>query len=436
MLIKPLKAFRLILFSSLLFAALLSFRAKAAAPTIEVLRVEGTIVPIVADYIHRGLDRAESEGASVCIIQLNTPGGLYDSTQKIVQRILNAKIPVVVYVSPAGGWAGSAGTFITLSAHIAAMAPGSRIGAAHPVAMGTEMPEEMKQKVSEDAAAFMRSVAEMRGRDPYHAELAVRESKSYTDTEALENKLIDLRAADLKDLIAQLEGRKVTLVTGQEVTITTKEYHLKPTEMNTIERFLHTISDPNIAYILLSLATIGIMAELYNPGLIFPGVFGGISLLLAFYSLGVLNAYWGGILLILLAYGLLLAEVFVTSHGILAAGGITSLIIGSLVLFSRSSPPMEINRGLIAGVAILMLAFFVFVIGAVVRAQRRQATTGAEGLIGKTAVVQTPLTPKGTVLVEGEHWTATIDSGKVKPGEEVIITKVEGLTLRVTKKPK
>jgi len=431
--VRLLKVFRFLLFFGLLILALLSVNATATTPTIEILRVEGTIVPVVADYIQRGLDRAESQGASACIIELSTPGGLYDSTDKIVRRILQAKIPVVVYVS---GWAGSAGTFITLSAHIAAMALGSRIGAATPVTMGEEMPEEMKQKVTEDAAAFIRSIAEARGRDPHQAELAVREGKSYTVSEALENNLIDLQAVDLKDLISQLEGKKVTLDTGQEVVITTKEYQLKSTEMGTIERFLQTISDPNIAYILLSLATVGIMAELYNPGLIFPGVFGGISLLLAFYSLGVLNAYWGGILLILLAYIFFIAELFVTSHGMLAAGGITSLIIGSLILFSRSSPPMEINRGLIAGTAVLIAAFFAFLISAVIRAQRRRATTGAEGLIGQIATAKTTLDPKGTVLVEGERWTAIVDAGKVKPGEEVLITKVEGLTLRVTRKPK
>jgi len=427
------KVFRLVIFFGLLVLALFSLNVKATAPSIEVLRLEGTIVPVVADYIQRGLDRAESEGASACIIELNTPGGLYDTTDKIVRRILQAKIPVVVYVT---GWAGSAGTFITLSGHIAAMAPGSRIGAATPVAMGEEMTEEMKRKVTEDAAAFIRSIAEVRGRDPQQAELAVREGKSYTVSEALESNLIDLQAVNLEDLIRQIDGKKVTLDTEQEVIITTKEYQINSNEMGTIERFLQAISDPNIAYILLSLATIGIMAEIYNPGLIFPGVFGGISLLLAFYSLGVLNAYWGGILLIMLAYGFFIAELFVTSHGMLAAGGITSLIIGSLILFSRSSPPMEINRGLIAGTAVLLAAFFAFLITAIVRAQRRRATTGAEGLIGQVAIVKTVLSPKGIVLVEGERWTAVVDSGKVKPGEEVTITKVEGLILKVTKKSK
>ncbi len=436
MITKLLKFLRLAIFFNLLIVSLLSSRTGAASSTIVVLHVEGTIVPVVADYIHRGLDQAEAKKVTAVIIQLNTPGGLYDSTQKIVQRILNAKVPVVVYVSPAGGWAGSAGTFITLSGHITAMAPGSRIGAATPVAMGEQVAEEAKKKITEDAAAFIRSIAQMRGRDPHHAELAVREGKSYTVEEALKYKLVDLQAADLKDLIAQLDGRKVTLVTGQEVVLDTKRYALENIGMTVIDRFLHVISDPNIAYILLSIATIGIIAELYNPGLIFPGVVGAISLLLAFYSLGVLDAYWGGILLILLAFGFFLAELFVTSHGLLAAGGIASLTFGSLILFSRSSPPLEIDRGMIAVVVSLVSASLAFLIWAVIRAQRRKVATGAEGLIGKIAVAQTSLDPKGTVLVEGERWTGILNNGKVKAGEEVIVTEVEGLTLKVTKKIK
>ena len=266
------------------------------------------------------------------------------------------------------------------------------------------------------------------------AELAVTESKSFTASEALEADLIDFQAHDLEDLIRQLDGRKVTLASGREIVIDTSGYVLNWNEMNPVERFLHVISDPNIAYILLSLATIGLITEISNPGLVFPGVIGGISLFLAFYSLGVLNAYWAGVLLILLAMGLFVAEVFTPAFGGLAAVGITSLVIGSLVLFSHSSPPMEINRGLIAGVTIVIIAFLVFVVGAVVRGQRRKVKTGAEGLIGRIAVAKTSLAPKGTVLIDGEHWTAIVDSGKVEPGEEVMVTKVEGLKLVVTRK--
>jgi membrane-bound serine protease (ClpP class) len=427
--------FTVFLFLAILSAmALVSGVVNADSPNIEVLSVDGTIVPVVANYLDRGIGRAEANESIACIIELDTPGGLLNATEDIVQRILNANVPIVVYVSPSGSWAASAGTFITIAAHIAAMAPGTSIGAAHPVTVGEEMPEEVSKKVTEYSSAWIRSIAETRGRDPEQAELAVTESKSFTASEALEAKLIDFRADDLESLINQINGRKVTLSSGKEVVIDTTDYVLSSNEMNPIERFLHVISDPNIAYILLSLATIGLITEISNPGLIFPGVIGGICLFLAFYSLGVLNAYWAGVLLIFLAFGLFITELFTPAFGILTGGGLASLIIGSLILFSHTSPPMEVNKGLIAGVTIVIAAFVVFVVGAVVRGQRRRAATGAEALVGKMAVAKTPLEPKGTVLVEGEHWTAIVDKGKVEPGEEVTVTKVEGLKLIVTKK--
>jgi membrane-bound serine protease (ClpP class) len=413
--------------------ALVSGAVNADSPNIEILSVDGTIVPVVANYLDRGIGRAEANESIACVIELDTPGGLLNATEDIVQRILNAKVPIVVYVSPSGSWAASAGTFITIAAHIAVMAPGASIGAAHPVTVGEEMPEEVSKKVTEYSSAWIRSIAEIRGRDPEQAELAVTESKSFTVSEALEAKLIDFQADDLESLIKQINGRKVTLASGKEVVIDTTDYVLSRNEMNPIERLLHVISDPNIAYILFTLATIGLITEISNPGLIFPGVVGGICLFLAFYSLGVLNAYWAGVLLILLAFGLFVAEIFTPTFGILTAGGLTSLVFGSLVLFSHT-PAMEVNKGLIAGVTIAVAAFVVFVVGAVVRGQRRRAATGAEALVGKIAVAKTPLEPKGTVLVEGEHWAAVVDKGRVEPGEEVTVTKVEGLKLMVTKK--
>jgi membrane-bound serine protease (ClpP class) len=409
----------------------------AASPTtVEVLTVDGTIVPVIADYIDRGISQAEKDGATVCIIELDTPGGLLDSTEKIVKSIMNADVPIVVYVSPKGAWAASAGTFITLSANIAAMTPGTTIGAAHPVsAGGEEIPEDQMKKIVEFSAKWMKTIAEERGRNMEQAELAVTESKSFTDVDALEHNLIDLRAENLADLISQINGWKVTLASGEEVTIDTTNYGSTRNEMNAIEKFLQTISDPNIAYILMSLATIGLIVEFYNPGLIFPGVAGGISLLLAFYSLGVLNAYWGGIALILLAVGLFIAEYFTTNFGLLTAGGIISLVVGSLILFSHS-PGIEVNRGLIAGVTVGIAAFAVFVIGAIIRGQRRRKATGAEGMIGTIAIAKTPLDPTGTVLAQGELWTATSESGRVAPGEEVVISRVEGLKLWVAKKSK
>ena len=409
----------------------------AASPTnVEVLTVDGTIVPVIADYIDRGISQAEENGATVCIIELDTPGGLLDSTDKIVKRIMNADVPIVVYVSPKAAWAASAGTFITLSAHIAAMTPGTTIGAAHPVAAGgEEIPEDQMKKIVEFSAKWMRTIAEERGRNMEEAELAVTESKSFTDVDALEYNLIDLRADNLESLISQIDGWEVTLASGEEVIIDTADYVPTRNEMNAIEKFLQTISDPNIAYILFTLATIGLITEISNPGLVFPGVAGGISLLMAFYSLGVLNAYWGGIALILLAVGLFIAEYFTTSFGLLTAGGIISLVIGSLILFSHS-PGIEVDKRLIAGVAVGFTAFAIFVVGAIIRGQRRRKATGAEGMIGKIAIAKTPLDPTGTVLTQGELWTAASEGGRVAPGEEVIITKVEELKLWVAKKSK
>ncbi len=406
---------------------------------VHVLRVEGTIVPAVYNYINRGISQAEERGAGVCIIELDTPGGLLDSTDKIVGRIMNADVPVVVYVSPKGAWAASAGTFITLSAHIAAMSPGTTIGAAHPVSGGgEEIPEEQMKKITEFSAKWIETIAMERGRNFEEARLAVTESKSFRDDEALENNLIDLRADSLESLISEINGWEVTLASGQEVTVDTTGYGVVRNEMNGVERFLQVISDPNIAYILLTLATIGLITEVSNPGMIFPGVAGGLSLILAFYSLGVLSAYWGGVFLILLAVGLFVAELFVTSHGALTAGGIAALVIGSLILFSHtySSPAMEVNRGLIAGVATAVACFLIFVIGAIIRGQRRRKATGAEGMIGGVAVARTPLDPMGTVLAKGELWTAATEGEKVERGEEVIITKVEDLKLWVIKKLK
>jgi membrane-bound serine protease (ClpP class) len=413
-----------------------SLIAAASPSTVEVLTVDGTIVPVIADYIDRGISQAEENGATACIIELDTPGGLLDSTEKIVQKIMNADVPIVVYVSPKGAWAASAGTFITLSAHIAAMTPGTTIGAAHPVsAGGEEIPEDQMQKIVEFSAKWMRTIAEERGRNMEEAELAVTQSKSFTDVDALGYNLIDLRADNLESLIAHIDGWEVTLASGKEVIIDTADYVSTRNEMNAIEKFLQTISDPNIAYILFTLATIGLITEISNPGMVFPGVAGGISLLLAFYSLGVLNAYWGGIALMLLAVGLFIAEYFTTSFGLLTAGGIASLVMGSLILFSHS-PGIQVDIGLIIGVTAGFTAFAVFVVGAIIRGQRRRKATGAEGMIGKTAIAKTPLDPTGTVSTHGELWTAASEGGRVAPGEEVIITKVEELKLWVTKKLK
>jgi membrane-bound serine protease (ClpP class) len=428
------RALGLVFFLAIIVGSLLPITTSAANQSIHILHVEGTIVPVMADYIERGIEKAEDENALACIIELDTPGGLLDSTEEIVQKIMNADVPVIVYVTPRGAWAASAGTFITLSAHIAAMTPGTTIGAAHPVsAGGEEISEEQMEKIVEFSAKWMRTIAQERGRNIEEAELAVTESKSFTDVDALEANLIDLRAGTLDELITLINGRQVTLASGLEVTLDTSSYVATRNDMSLIEGFLHAISDPNIAYILLSLGSIGIIAEIYSPGTFFPGIIGAISLLLAFYSLGVLDANLGGILLILLAFGLFIGEVLTTTFGIFTAGGITALVLGSLILFPEAGA-LQVSPWLIGVMAAVVAAVFAFVITRIVGAHRRQAYTGREELVGKTAVAKSALEPEGIVLFKGERWTATAEKGKVKPGEEVTITRVDGLKLYVTKK--
>lgn len=431
---------RVFLFGLVLWLALglVAWASAAQANAVLVLKVNGPIVPVVGEYLDRGLAQAEAAGA-VCVIELNTPGGLYDTTQKIVTRILNARVPVVVYVSPAGGWAGSAGTFITLAAHVAAMAPGSRLGAAHPVAVGGSEDQEPgveAQKITEDAAAWVRSIAQMRGRDPVKAELAVRESRSYTDVEALEGRLIDLRAKSLADLLTQLDGRKAVLADGEEFVLRTAGAPVSRLEMTRVEEFLLAITNPSVAYLLLTVGLLGIVMELYHPGAILPGVVGGVSLLLSLYGLGTLNAYWGGILLILLAFALFAAEAFVVSHGILTMGGIASMVLGSLMLFSRGGSFPQISASLIFGMAGAVGAVFALAMGAVVRGQKRRVVTGKEALVEACGRALTDLDPEGTVLVEGERWHATAEGEPVRAGEEVMVTGIEGLRLRVKRKNK
>ncbi len=427
---------RLLLLIGLIMATSIATGVQAKSSEIDVLHITATINPVLVDYIERGIDQAEEKNAVACIIQMDTPGGLDTAMRDIVKDIVNAEVPVVVYVSPSGARAASAGVFITMAAHVAAMAPNTAIGAAHPVAIGGEdqgsLPEEMEEKVVNDAAAYIRSIASVHGRNVEWAEKAVRESVSATEQEALELNIIDMIAFNLDDLISQLDGREVTMLDGSLVTLHTQGATINHVRMNTAEEFLYAISDPNIAYILLSLAMLGLLVEISNPGLIFPGVVGGISLILAFFALGTLPVNLAGVLLVVLAFGLFIAEVFTTTFGLLTAGGITSLVIGSLILF-KGGPLFQIDPWLIAVVVIFLGGLFAFIVNRVVKAHHRQASTGREDLIGKTAVVKVALNPEGTVLFKGERWTAVSETGPVNPGEEVIITKVDGLKLRVAK---
>ncbi|MFC1967235.1 nodulation protein NfeD [Chloroflexota bacterium] len=419
----------------LLLAASIVGNAMAADNHVDVLTVKGTINPVLVDYIDRGIDQAEEGNAEALIIQMDTPGGLDTAMRDIIQSMVNSRVPVVVYVSPSGARAASAGVFITMAAHVAVMAPNTAIGAAHPVSgSGEDIPGAMEEKVVNDAAAYIRSIAEAHGRNMEWAEKAVRESVSATEQEALELNIIDMVSPDLDALLQQIDGLAITMLDGREVILDTAGSAVNYNDMSLIEDFLYTIADPNIAYLLMSLATMGIMVEIFNPGLIFPGVVGGISLLLAFYSLGVLPVNWAGVLLIVLAVGLFVAEVLTTTFGLFTAGGVVALVAGSLLLFQGASPVFQINPWLIATVTIVITGAFAFVISRALNAHRRQAKTGREELIGKKAVVKVALNPEGMVFYKGERWEAISDEGIIKPGEEVIIKEIDGLTLRVSKK--
>jgi membrane-bound serine protease (ClpP class) len=434
------KVIRFAVFLALILWGVLSMALQAEAPYINVLEVKASINPVVADYISRGIEKSTADGAIACIIQMDTPGGLDTSMRKIVQSILNAQVPVIVYVSPSGGRAASAGVFITMSAHVAAMATNTTIGAAHPVSIGSEgeqqVSDEMAQKILNDAAAYIRSIATTRERNADWAEKAVRESVDVTETEALNLNVIDLVSPTLKDLLAQINGRQVTLIDGQTVTLNTGNADINDLNMNWREDFLYTISDPTIAYLLLSLGSLGIMAEIFSPGLIFPGVIGGICLLLGLYALGTLPVNWAGVLLILLAFVFFVAEFFTSGFGLLLGGGLISLIIGSLILFQGGSPVFRVDWWAIALVVIVIGGFVAFGVFKIVGTYRRQATTGKEDLQGKTAVVREALDPEGLVFYEGELWKAISDSGRIETGEEVIISRSKGLKLSVTKKTK
>jgi len=433
-----LKIIRILIFLGIILVSSTSIVAQGAPSSkIDVLLAEGVVNPVLADYIERGIEEAEDSNAAAVIIQLDTPGGLDTSMRDIIQNIVNARIPVVVYVSPSGARAASAGVFITVAAHVAVMAPNTAIGAAHPVTIGEEgeqqVSEAMEEKIVNDAAAYIRSIAEAHGRNMEWAEKAVRESVSATEREALELNVIDMVAADINDLMSKLDGREVTMLGGAVVTLNTKDATLNNAPMNTMEDFLYAISDPNIAYLLLSLATLGIMVEISNPGLIFPGVIGAISLLMAFFSLGMLPINYAGILLIVLAFGLFIAEIFTVSFGLFTAGGVASLVLGSLILF-KGGPLFQVNPWLVGSIAVIITGVFTFILTRVIKAHRNQATTGWEELVGKPAVVKVALEPEGIVLFRGENWKAVSETGRIEPDEEITINRIDNLKLYVTKK--
>ncbi len=403
-----------------------------SAQTVISIKIDGAINPVVAEYIHRGIEKANSEKAACLLIHLNTPGGLLKSTRVIVGDILESRIPVIVYVSPAGAHAGSAGVFITMAADIAAMAPGTNIGAAHPVTMQGESDTIMNNKATNDAAAFIRTIAEYRKRNLQWAEDAVRQSVAITANEALQKKIIDLIAPGDLELLNQVDGK---LIVRDSITILlhTRGATIQTLEMGFTEKILNVVSDPDVAYILLILGLLGLLFELFNPGIIFPGIVGFISLVLAFYALNTLPVNWAGLALIIFGVILLLLEIKIVSHGMLAIGGITALLIGSLMLVRPGSnlEIVRISRTLILSSVTVITCFFLFVIGMGLKAQRRKPVTGIDGMMGESAETIDALNPAGRVRIHGEIWNAISISGSIGKGEKVRVTELKNLTLYV-----
>lgn len=403
----------------------------AEAGEIVVATYEGVINPVAAEYLHDALASAQSTSAQAVILKLDTPGGLDTSMRLIIKDITSSPIPVIVFVSPSGGRAASAGVFITMAAHAAAMSPGTNIGAAHPVAMGGgEMDSTMKEKVENDAVAYIKSIAEQRGRNASWAEDAVRKSVSVTEQEALKLKIIDLVAEDVSDLLKQLHGRKVVLSSGP-LRLTTEGAYLREFPMGLRLELLKALSDPNIAYLLMTIGTIGILAELYNPGAILPGIVGTISLILAFYSLQSLPVDYAGVLLLIFGIVFFILEATVTSYGLLAIGGVTSMILGSLMLIKSDAEFLQISLAVIIPVVITTAALSLFIVGMGVRALRRAPQTGAEAMVGSVGVAKTALQPDGTLTIHGELWDAVSDQ-PIEEGASATVLRVEGLTLYVT----
>jgi len=397
---------------------------------ITVHQVEGIINPVVVEYMTDSIRRAEEAKDVAVIFQLDTPGGLVDSTREIVKALLNANVPTVVYVAPSGARAASAGTFITMAAHIAAMAPGTNIGAAHPVSgEGKDIEGDMRQKAENDLAAFARSIAEKRRRNAEWAEKAVRESVAVTEVEAREQRVIDVIAEDIPDLVKQLDGRQVILAHGA-VTLHTAGATVRGQQMTWRQRLLAALSHPQIALMLLSLGSIGLLVELYNPGLIFPGVVGALALLLAFYSLQTLPINYTGLLLIGLGMVMFILEIKVTSFGMLFLGGVVAMSLGALMLIDSPEEYLRIPLSTIVLVVGTTAGLFLFVVGAAVRSVGRKPVSGQEGMLGAIGTAKERLDPTGTVFVQGTLWSAR-STVPIEAGATVRVVRVEGLKLTV-----
>lgn len=406
----------------------------ARAATVKYIEVDGVIHPASSRYIQRALEEAIDEDVEAFLIKLDTPGGLMESMRDIIKAILASDVPVIIYVAPSGSRAGSAGVFITLAAHIAAMAPGTNIGAAHPVSMGmgeqADSTGAMEEKVLNDAIAFIRSIAEQRGRNAEWAEAAVRESASITETEALELNVIDIIAPSVDSLLIMLDGREVELPLETRI-LSLADADLEEIPMTWRDHFLDVISDPNIAYVLMLLGIYGLFFELYNPGTIVPGVIGGICLILAFFAFQTLPVNIAGLLLLILAIIMFILEIKVTSYGVLTIGGTISLILGSVMLIESPIPGLRVSWGVILPAAIGTILFFLVAIALSIKAQKRRPTTGIEGMVGEKGQVVNELNPDGSIKIRGEFWNAKSKSGNIPSGATVAVKDIERMILIV-----
>src|SRR5882724_171990 len=427
----PGKLARLCTLGSLLLAMLAATPSWAARP-VSVIDIDGAITPITVRLLAAAIERAQADGSQALVVQLNTPGGLERSMRSMVQSILNSEIPIIVYVAPTGARAASAGVFLTMAAHVAAMAPATNMGAAHPVAVGGQMDKDMLKKVENDAAAFARTLATERGRNAEWMEKAVRSSVSVTEREALKLKVIDLIADSLPDLLGKIDGRVVKTKRGA-VTLETKSAPVKVIDIRFRDRFLALITDPNIAYILMMVGMLGIFFELQNPGVVLPGVIGGISLILAFFAFQSLPINWAGLHLILFGVALLIAEIKVVSHGVLTIGGVVAMLLGSFMLYEAPEVGFRVSWTVILPTVGTTAGLVVWAVSAGVRAMMKSPVTGTAGMIGRVVVARSALGPEGQVQVDGEIWRAVSEGGAIPAGEKVRVMAVDGLTLKVSR---
>lgn len=434
---------RSVLVALWLALALFSFSAnwlaaQTDAPRVDVAKIEGVIDPFTEGYVERVINVAVEDNADALVFELNTPGGGLEATRKIVERFFESPVPILVYVTPSGARAGSAGVFITLGGHLAAMAPGTNIGAAHPVdSGGQDITGEMGTKVENDAVAFIRSIAQQRGRNTQWAEDAVRKSVSITEQEALSQGVIEIVATDMNDLMNQAHGRTVK-VQNQDVTLNTRGANIRQVEMNFFEQFFHILLDPNIALILLNLGTLALVVELYNPGAVIPAVVGIICLTLAAVALFGLPTNWAAVILILAGIGMMVLDIKVTGFA-LTVGGVIAFLLGAFFLFRPFTPPepttpdVSVSPFVIGTLALLTMLFFFFVVSAALRSRNVPVIMGTKTLLGANGVARTLLNPQGTILVKSEEWTAVAEDAPIQPGETVQVLSADGLTLHVKK---